>query len=123
MTKKLTIALAGNPNAGKTTLFNAITGARQHIANYPGVTVEKKSGQGGDSRDTISRSLISPAPIPSTVLRGPTTPFVMELPPYRVPTIRGLLIHAWERTWQYMKKAGTIILGVSIVLWAMMTFP
>jgi len=47
----------------------------------------------------------------------------MELPPYRVPTIRGLLIHAWERTWQYMKKAGTIILGVSIVLWAMMTFP
>jgi len=41
VTKKLTIALAGNPNAGKTTLFNAITGARQHIANYPGVTVEK----------------------------------------------------------------------------------
>jgi hypothetical protein len=45
VTKKLTIALAGNPNAGKTTLFNAITGARQHIANYPGVTVEKKSGR------------------------------------------------------------------------------
>jgi ferrous iron transport protein B len=45
VTKSLTIALAGNPNAGKTTLFNAITGARQHIANYPGVTVEKKSGR------------------------------------------------------------------------------
>ncbi|OGP64258.1 MAG: ferrous iron transport protein B, partial [Deltaproteobacteria bacterium RBG_13_53_10] len=45
MNKKLTIALAGNPNSGKTTLFNAITGARQHIANYPGVTVEKKSGR------------------------------------------------------------------------------
>ncbi|MDZ7698430.1 MAG: FeoB small GTPase domain-containing protein [Deltaproteobacteria bacterium] len=42
--KKITIALAGNPNAGKTTVFNAITGARQHIANYPGVTVEKKYG-------------------------------------------------------------------------------
>ncbi|MCP4666083.1 MAG: ferrous iron transport protein B, partial [Deltaproteobacteria bacterium] len=44
MKKKITIALSGNPNAGKTTVFNAITGARQHIANYPGVTVEKKYG-------------------------------------------------------------------------------
>jgi ferrous iron transport protein B len=38
------IALAGNPNAGKTTLFNNLTGARQHVGNYPGVTVEKKEG-------------------------------------------------------------------------------
>ena len=44
MKEKITIALSGNPNAGKTTVFNAITGARQHIANYPGVTVEKKYG-------------------------------------------------------------------------------
>jgi len=44
MKNKITIALSGNPNAGKTTVFNAITGARQHIANYPGVTVEKKYG-------------------------------------------------------------------------------
>ncbi len=68
-------------------------------------------------------ALLAAKLIRSTVLKGPTTPFVMELPPYRLPTIRGLLIHAWERTWQYMKKAGTIILAVSIVLWAMMTFP
>ena len=40
-----TIALAGNPNSGKTTLFNAFTGARQHVGNYPGVTVEKKEGR------------------------------------------------------------------------------
>ena len=39
-----TIALAGNPNSGKTTLFNELTGARQHVGNYPGVTVEKKEG-------------------------------------------------------------------------------
>ncbi len=40
----LTIALAGNPNAGKTTLFNSLTGLRQKVANYPGVTVERKEG-------------------------------------------------------------------------------
>jgi len=44
MAKKLTIALAGNPNSGKTTVFNNLTGARQHVGNYPGVTVEKKEG-------------------------------------------------------------------------------
>jgi ferrous iron transport protein B len=59
----------------------------------------------------------------STVLRGAPTPFVMELPPYRFPTLRGLLIHTWERTYQYIKKAGTVILGISILLWAAMTFP
>ena len=59
----------------------------------------------------------------STVLRGAPTPFVMELPPYRFPTLQGLLIHTWERTWQYIKKAGTVILGISILLWALMTFP
>src|SRR5436853_3899457 len=41
----LTIALAGNPNSGKTTIFNALTGLRQKVANYPGVTVEKKTGR------------------------------------------------------------------------------
>lgn len=58
-----------------------------------------------------------------TVIKGAATPFVMELPPYRFPTFKGLLIHTWERTWQYIKKAGTVILGISIILWAMMTFP
>ncbi len=58
-----------------------------------------------------------------TVLRGEATPFVMELPPYRLPTFKGLLIHTWEKTWQYIRKAGTVILGISILLWAMMTYP
>ncbi len=47
----------------------------------------------------------------------------MELPPYRYPTFKGLLIHSWERTWEYIKKAGTIILAISIIIWAFMTFP
>lgn len=59
----------------------------------------------------------------STLIRGQATPFVMELPPYRLPTLKGLVIHTWERTWQYIQKAGTVILGISILLWAMMTFP
>jgi len=59
----------------------------------------------------------------STVVKGESTPFVMELPPYRLPTFKGLLIHTWIRTWQYVKKAGTVILGISIILWALMTFP
>ena len=42
--RPLTVALAGNPNAGKTSLFNALTGLRQKVANYPGVTVERKEG-------------------------------------------------------------------------------
>jgi ferrous iron transport protein B len=59
----------------------------------------------------------------STVISGASTPFIMELPPYRWPTFRGLAIHTWERTWQYIKKAGTVILAISVVLWAIMTFP
>ena len=41
---RLTVALVGNPNAGKSTIFNALTGARQHVGNWPGKTVEKKEG-------------------------------------------------------------------------------
>jgi ferrous iron transport protein B len=44
MAKEIIIGLAGNPNSGKTTVFNNLTGARQHVGNWPGVTVEKKEG-------------------------------------------------------------------------------
>ena len=59
----------------------------------------------------------------STIVKGDPTPFVMELPPYRFPTLFSVLLHCWERAWMYMKKAGTVLLAISIVLWAMMKFP
>src|SRR6516164_2115665 len=54
--KKRTAVLVGNPNTGKTTLFNALSGLRQHVGNYPGVTVETKKGQtccGGQAFELI----------------------------------------------------------------------
>ena len=77
----LTVALAGNPNSGKTTIFNALTGLRQKVANYPGVTVEKKTGRtrlpDGRWIDVIdlpgTYSLISRSPdehVAMEVLRG-----------------------------------------------------
>jgi len=58
-----------------------------------------------------------------TVFQGETMPFVMELPPYRVPTPKSVLIHMWQRGWMFLRKAGTVILGISIVLWALASFP
>lgn len=49
--------------------------------------------------------------------------FVLELPPYRMPTIKGLLIHTWENTGEFVKKAGTVILGISVVLWFLLNLP
>ena len=59
----------------------------------------------------------------STRFKGTSSPFVMELPPYRVPTLRSLFLHMWERSWMYLRKAGTVILGISIIMWFLMTFP
>jgi len=59
----------------------------------------------------------------STILKGPMTPFVMELPPYRMPTLKGTLLHMWERSWAYIKKAGTVILVASVIMWALLSYP
>ncbi|HUU56184.1 MAG TPA: ferrous iron transport protein B [bacterium] len=57
------------------------------------------------------------------VFPGESAHFVMELPPYRVPTLRGLLLHASERSWEFMKRAGGIIFAAAALLWGMANLP
>jgi len=71
----------------------------------------------------IALAVVSAKLLRSTILRGPSSPFVMELPPYRLPTVGAAFIHTWDRAWMYLRKAGTIILGISILLWAMTAYP
>ena len=71
----LTIALAGNPNSGKTTLFNALTGANQFVGNWPGVTVEKKEGKLKGNKDVVIADLpgiysLSPYTLEEVVARN-----------------------------------------------------
>ena len=58
-----------------------------------------------------------------TSFRKKDAPFVMELPPYRMPTLRNTIIHMWSKSVQYLKKMGTIILLASIIVWALGYFP
>jgi len=71
----------------------------------------------------IALAVLSAKLLRSTILKGESVPFVMELPPYRLPTLKSVLIHMWERGWLYLRKAGTIILGISILLWALTSYP
>lgn len=58
-----------------------------------------------------------------TIVKGKPAPFIMELPPYRVPTLKTSLIHMWDNGFMYIKKAGTIILVGVVVIWALASFP
>jgi ferrous iron transport protein B len=69
-----------------------------------------------------SGALLAAKILRMTVIKGEASPFVMELPTYLLPTFKGLVIHTYERTWQYMLRARTI-LTISIILWGMMNFP
>ncbi|MFO7749143.1 MAG: ferrous iron transport protein B [Desulfobacteraceae bacterium] len=59
----------------------------------------------------------------STLLKGEDAPFVMELPPYRVPMLKSLVIHMWERSKMFLRKMGGVIFVGSIVIWALSSFP
>lgn len=58
-----------------------------------------------------------------TLLKGEEAPFVMELPPYRLPTLRAVVFKMGERSWLYLRKAGTVILGISILMWFVTAYP
>ena len=68
-------------------------------------------------------ALIVAAILKRTMFKGLSTPFVMELPTYKIPSIKGVLLHTWEKVKGFLRKAGTIILACSIVLWALSIFP
>nr|MBP6343960.1 ferrous iron transport protein B [Candidatus Omnitrophota bacterium] len=59
----------------------------------------------------------------STLLRSQKPVFIMELPPYRMPSWKTVAFHMWERSGLFLKRAGTVILAMSVILWALMTYP
>ncbi len=76
------------------------------------------------STSTIFIALIMAKLLTSTVLKNrETAPFVMELPPYHLPTFKGVIIRAFQRVWTYIYKVMTIVLAVAIILFAMLQFP
>ena len=68
-------------------------------------------------------ALIVAAILKRTIFKGMSAPFVMELPTYKLPSVKGVLLHTWEKTKGFLRKAGTIILVASIVIWALSNIP
>ena len=62
-------------------------------------------------------ALIVAAILKRTMFKGMSAPFVMELPTYKVPSVKGVLLHTWEKVKGFLRKAGTIILALSVILW------
>ena len=71
----------------------------------------------------IILAIISATILNKLSLMGEHAPFIMELPPYRIPTFKAVMIYMWEKSYLYIKKAGTIILAISIILWVLSYFP
>jgi ferrous iron transport protein B len=71
----------------------------------------------------IVLSIITGRIFRSTLLKGADAPFVMELPPYRMPMAKSLLIHMWDRSYIFLRKMGKIILLGSVIVWALSSFP
>lgn len=68
-------------------------------------------------------ALIVAAILKRTMFKGLSTPFVMELPTYKVPSVKEVLLHTWEKSKGFLKKAGTLIFVCSVILWALSIFP
>ena len=72
---------------------------------------------------SIATALGSSVLLSKTLLRSKSEPFVMELPPYRMPTVRAVLYHMWENATGFLQKVGSVILVGSIVIWFLQAFP
>ncbi|MBU4487195.1 MAG: ferrous iron transport protein B, partial [Candidatus Delongbacteria bacterium] len=68
-------------------------------------------------------AMVSAFILKKTLFRGEDAPFVMELPPYRIPTLKSTAYHTWDKAYQYLKKMGGIILAASVLIWALGYFP
>ena len=68
-------------------------------------------------------ALVVAAILKRTLFKGMSAPFVMELPTYKLPSLKGVLLHTWDKTKGFLRKAGTIILGASIVIWILSNVP
>ncbi len=68
-------------------------------------------------------SILSGRLFRSTLLKGVDAPFVMELPPYRVPMLKSLMIHMWDRSKMFLKRMGGVILVGSVIVWTLSAFP
>ncbi len=71
----------------------------------------------------VAVAMLSALILKKTMFRTEDAPFVMELPPYRIPTLKSTVFHMWDKAYQYLKKMGGIILAASIVVWALSHFP
>jgi ferrous iron transport protein B len=71
----------------------------------------------------IVLSILTALLLKNTLLRAKEAPFVMELPPYRIPTFRSTIRHMWSKSGEYVKKMGGIILWASIIVWFLSYFP
>jgi len=72
---------------------------------------------------SIAISILAAKVLKMLLFKGLSTPFVMELPPYHKPAFKGVLLHTWERAWAFIRKAGTVILVGSIIIWALGSLP
>ncbi len=71
----------------------------------------------------IVAAVVSAKLFRASMLKGEDTPFVMELPQYRIPTLRSILMHMWDKSYQYLRKIGSVILVASIAIWFLSYFP
>lgn len=92
-------------------------------ALYPGVPVVQSGLMLGLYLFSTGMALVAALVLSKTILKAPPAPLVMELPPYRLPRLGDVLRMMWRRTKSFLTDAGTVILGCTIVLWVLLSFP